>query len=81
MDSGCVRGMNWETGVGLCILPCVKQIATGKLPYSPRSSVRCSVMTGRGRIGVRGKEAHEGGDIGILIADSCRCTAETNTTL
>ena len=38
-------------------------------------------MTGRGRIGVRGKEAHEGGDIGILIADSCRCTAETNTAL
>ena len=39
------------------------------------------MMTGRGGVGVRGKEAHEGGDMCILIADSCHCTAETNTTL
>ena len=28
-----------------------------------------------------GRENQEGGDIGILVADSCRGTAETNTTL
>ena len=28
-----------------------------------------------------GRETQEGGDKCILIADSCYCTAETNTTL
>ena len=28
-----------------------------------------------------GKETQEGGDTRTLIADSCCCTAETNTTL
>ena len=28
-----------------------------------------------------GREVQEGGDIGIHIADSLHCTAETNTTL
>ena len=28
-----------------------------------------------------GREAQEGGDICILIADTCRCMAETNTIL
>ena len=28
-----------------------------------------------------GREVQEGGDIGIPIVDSLRCTAETNTTL
>ena len=28
-----------------------------------------------------GKEVQEGGNIGILLADSCCCVAETNTTL
>ena len=31
--------------------------------------------------GVRGREAHEGGDIDTLVADSCCCRAEINTTL
>ena len=31
--------------------------------------------------GRAGREAQEGGDICIHIADSLRCTAETNTTL
>ena len=31
--------------------------------------------------GKEGREVQEGGDIGILIADSLHCTAETNTTL
>ena len=38
------------------------------------------VWDGRGvRVGWR--EVQEGGDIGIHIADSLHCTAETNTTL
>ena len=32
-------------------------------------------------LGVGGREAQEGGDIGIHTADSLRCTTETNTTL
>ena len=32
------------------ILPCVKQIASGKLLYSTGSSAQCSVMTRRGGI-------------------------------
>ena len=59
-------------------MPCVKQMASGNLRYSTGSSARCSVMTQMG--GMRG-EVQEGGDICIHIADSLRCTAETNTTL
>ena len=35
----------------------------------------------RGGAAARGKEAHERGDGCILTADSCRQTAEANTTL
>ena len=35
----------------------------------------------QGRDGEGGREAPEGGDIDIHIADSLCCTAETNTTL
>ena len=28
-----------------------------------------------------GREVQEGGDVCITVADSCRCTEETNTTL
>ena len=38
-------GMN---GISIYILPCVKQIARGKLLYSTGSSAQCSVMTQRG---------------------------------
>ena len=31
--------------------------------------------------GVRGREAYKGGDIDTLVADSCCCRAEINTTL
>ena len=44
------------------------------------SSVLCDDLKGVGW-GGGGREAHEGGDICLLIADSCCCTAETNTTL
>ena len=57
----------------------------GKLLYSTRSSAGCSVMTGLvgagGGVGGGGREASKGGDICILVVDSCGCTAETNTIL
>ena len=39
------------------------------------------VMVSRGGMVVAGREALEGGNIRIHIADSHCCTAETNTTL
>ena len=38
-------GMNWEIGIDIYTLPCVKQIASGNLLYSTESSVQCSVVT------------------------------------
>ena len=31
-------GINWEIGIGVCTLPCVKQRASGKLLHSVGSS-------------------------------------------
>ena len=76
--------MNWESGVETYTLPRVKQIASEKLLDKPGSSARCSVMTQRSRmVGEREVEGRFkwGGDIYIFMADSCCCTAETNTTL
>ena len=61
------------------MLPCVKQTASGKLPYNTGSSAWCSVMTW-GEMG-GGREAQEGGDICIHMADSSCCAAEINTIL
>ena len=38
-------GMNWEIGIDVCALPCVKQLASGNLLYSAGSSTRCSGVT------------------------------------
>ena len=38
-------GMNWEIRIDIYTLPCVKEIASGNLLYSPGSSAWCSVMT------------------------------------
>ena len=38
-------GRNWEIRFDVNTLPCVKQMASGKLRYSTGSSARCSVMT------------------------------------
>ena len=57
-------------------LPCVKQAASSKLMYNTGSPAQRSVMTSRG-----GRGAQEEGDTRALIADSCCCSAETNTTL
>ena len=48
---------------------------------SAGSSAWCSVVTSRDGMGISGREGYEGGDICIHIADSLRCTAETNTAL
>ena len=40
--------MNWETGIDINTLLCVKQTACGKLLYSTGSSAWCSVVTERG---------------------------------
>ena len=38
-------GTNWESSMDIYTLPCVKEIASGKMLYSTGSSARCSVMT------------------------------------
>ena len=38
-------GMNWKIRFDINTLPCVKQIASGNLPYSTGSSAQRSVMT------------------------------------
>ena len=38
--------MTWEIRIGIYTLPCVKQIASGKLLYSTGSSVLCGDLEG-----------------------------------
>ena len=48
MDAGAGGGrggMNWETEIDVCALPCVKLIASGNLLCSAGSSAQCSVVT------------------------------------
>ena len=72
--------MIWEIWIDLCVLPCVKQIASGNLLYNPGSSVGCSVIIWMNGNGWE-REVQEGEDICILTADSLHCTAKTNTAL
>ena len=63
IENGCADtgvGMNWEVVIGMYTLPCLKQIASGKLPYSTGSSAQYCVVTPRAGIGVRGTRG-EGG--------------------
>ena len=62
--------------------PCVKQMASGKLPYDAGSSdpVLCDNLEGWMGWEV-GEEAQEGGDICVPMADSWRYMAETNIIL
>ena len=55
--------------------------SSGNLLYSIGSLARCSVMTEMGRMGVSGREVEEGEDTRVRIADSLRCTLETDTRL
>ena len=43
--------MNWEIGVDICTLSCIKQIASRNLLYDAGSSALCSVVTHRGEKG------------------------------
>ena len=47
VDTRVGRGdrMNWEIGIDICALPCVKQITSGNLLYSTGSSAWWSVVT------------------------------------
>ena len=43
--------MNWEIGIDVCVLPCIRRIASGKLLSSAGSSAWCSVVTKKGGMG------------------------------
>ena len=43
--------MSWESRIDIYTLPCVKQLAGGRLLHSTGSSIRCSVITSRGGTG------------------------------
>ena len=66
---------NWEIGVDIYTLLCMKQITNKHLLYSTGTSTQCSLVT---YIERKSKEKR---DICILIADSFCCPVETNTTL
>ena len=57
----------------------VVELAGGKLQCSTGSSAGCCDDL-EGWVGGSRREAHEGGDVCIHIADSLCCTAETNRT-
>ena len=38
-------GMNWESRTDIYALPCIKQLASGKLQFNTGSSALCSVIT------------------------------------
>ena len=57
----------------------MQQMSSGKLLFSTGSSAQCSVM--RVGMGVRGREAQEGGDRCIHTVGSHSCTVDTNRTL
>ena len=73
-------GMNWESSTDICTIMCKIDDWWEAVPHRELSSVLCDDPDGwdRGR-GEWGSEG--GGDIHIFIADSCCCTAETNTTV
>ena len=71
-------GANGEHCPDTHVLPRVKQIASGELPYSTGSSAPCSAMTWGRR--EAGRETQEEGNVCIHIADSHCCKTETQTT-
>ena len=66
--------MNWEIGIDVYTLLCIKQIANENLLYSTGNSTQCSEGD------LNGKETQKG-DMCIRTADSLCRTAKTNTTL
>ena len=75
-----MNGKNGESSINIYILSCVKLIVGEKLLYNTGSPVWCSVMTQR--VGwEEQREAQEGGNTCIIMADLHCYIAETNTTL
>ena len=77
-------GRTWDTGIDICVLPCVKHTASGNLLETCRIAQGAQLSAlwrprGEGRVG--GREVQEGRDICIHTADLPHCTLETNTTL
>ena len=66
--------MNWEIGINIQRLPCVKQIASGNIMYSTGSSAQCCDD-------LEGWDGGEGGDTCIHTPNSLHGTAETNAVL
>ena len=66
------RGDDLESNTDIYTLPCIKQIASGKLLYGTESSAWRSVITQMGAMGEEGggKESQEGRDVCIHIANS-----------
>ena len=65
--------MNWEIGIDIYTLQCIKYITNENLLYITGNSVLCGDLNG--------KEIQKRGDICIHIADALSCTVETNPTL
>ena len=72
----------------VCAMSCVKQKASGNLPYNAGSSAGCFVVTSIDEIEGQGWADLPVQDVRdmcicicICIPDSLHCTAETNTTL
>ena len=56
-----VGKMNWEIRLDIHTVPCIRQMASGKLLYSTESLAQCSVVTYRGdMVWGRGRSKREG---------------------
>ena len=75
-------GMKWKSSSEAYILSYVEQIGSGTLLYDAGSSnlALCDNVEAWDSMG-GGREAQEGGDIWISVADPGWCMAETNTIL
>ena len=72
-------GLNGESSTDMHASPRVGQRTSGKLLHGTGSSVWCSVTTREVGRGWEGGSRER--DACIHMADSCCCTAETNTIL
>ena len=66
-------GLNWEIGTDLYTLPCMNQLS--KLMRTYHSTGDCPVLCGD----LNGKDLLRREDVCVCVADSLRCTAETDT--
>ena len=69
-------GTSGKSSINICTLLCVKWIVRKKLLYNTGSPVWCSVMTQRGRMGVKEGGSRRKGYIYKNMADLCCCMAE-----